>query len=93
MISQRTSCTFSLKYIRIWLGSVGEMPCLKAFPMREMNIKGNLRRAVGTNIVETRFNSDVGRDGCASSGDVVLDEIPCLKLRSSADCRKGHMAQ
>ncbi len=55
--------------------------------------RGNLRRAVGTNI-ETRFNSDVGRETDAHQGDVVLDEIHflCLKLRSSADCRKD-MAQ
>ena len=36
--------------------------------------RGNLRRAVGTNI-ETRFNSDVGRETDAHQGDVVLDEI------------------
>ena len=39
--------------------------------------RGNLRRAVGTNI-ETRFNSDVGRETDAHQGDVVLDEIHFL---------------
>ena len=39
--------------------------------------RGNLRRAVGTN-VETRFNSDVGRETDAHQGDVVLDEIHFL---------------